>query len=296
MIVARADNRPPMLEKTMYNSWQNRMLLYIKGNEHCRMMLNSVLHGPLFYGTIEVDGVTRTKTYEELTDQAKLQDDYDVKATNILLMQGTELSQQERECKLYNEFDRFTSVKGYQQVEASFVTDVKLARNMLYIQLISLIAKRFPDPLCLLSLVALQYYSPQQHSQSYEAPTHHQQYQPLLTPSVPQHAYQSRAISQQSQAEFSQLDPGRAVLLFLPGNDPIASFNKAMAFLTPHYSHVSYNQPPAQTSSDLRNPSYRFKMARLIVPTFAGRQWLDFLLVMRSKAMQQAQVENRIVK
>ncbi|GJU13886.1 hypothetical protein Tco_1136282 [Tanacetum coccineum] len=131
MIVAEADNRPPMLEKSMYNSWQNRMLLYIKGKEHGRMMLNSVLQGPLVYGTIEVDGVTRPKTYEELTDQEKLQDDCDVRAMKIvlqglppdvyslvnhhhivkeiwdrvkLLMQGTELSQQECECKLYNEF------------------------------------------------------------------------------------------------------------------------------------------------------------------------------------------------
>ncbi|GKC43080.1 hypothetical protein Tco_1060802 [Tanacetum coccineum] len=104
MIVAGADNHPPMLEKSMYNSWQNRMLLYIKGKERYRMMLNSVLQGPLVYGTIEVDGVTKLKTYEELTDQEKLQDDYDVRATNIVF--------QERECKLYNEFDRFTSVKG----------------------------------------------------------------------------------------------------------------------------------------------------------------------------------------
>ncbi|GKG17927.1 hypothetical protein Tco_0372225, partial [Tanacetum coccineum] len=29
-----------------------------------------------------------------------------------LLMQGTELSYQERECKLYNEFDKFASIKG----------------------------------------------------------------------------------------------------------------------------------------------------------------------------------------
>nr|GEX31844.1 transposase, Ptta/En/Spm, transposase, Tnp1/En/Spm-like protein [Tanacetum cinerariifolium] len=85
IIVAGADNHPPMLEKSMYNSWQDRMLLYIKGKEHCRMMLNSVLYGPLVYGTIELDGVTRTKTYEELTDQEKLQDDCDVKATNIVL-------------------------------------------------------------------------------------------------------------------------------------------------------------------------------------------------------------------
>nr|GEX46653.1 hypothetical protein [Tanacetum cinerariifolium] len=85
MIVARADNRPPMLEKSMYNSWQNRMLLYIKGKEHGRMMLNSLLQGPLVYGTIKVEGVTRPKTYEELTKQEKLQDDCDVRATDIVL-------------------------------------------------------------------------------------------------------------------------------------------------------------------------------------------------------------------
>nr|GEZ18629.1 integrase, catalytic region, zinc finger, CCHC-type, peptidase aspartic, catalytic [Tanacetum cinerariifolium] len=78
VIMAGADNRPPLLEKTMYNSWQNRMLLYIKGKGYGRMMLNSIEHGPLVYGIIEVDGVTRTKTYEELTDAEKLQDDYDV--------------------------------------------------------------------------------------------------------------------------------------------------------------------------------------------------------------------------
>ncbi|GJV67387.1 hypothetical protein Tco_1482896 [Tanacetum coccineum] len=64
---------------------KNRMLLCIKGKEHGRMMINSIEHGPLVYGTIEVDGVTKTKTYEEITDAEKLQDDCDVKATNIVL-------------------------------------------------------------------------------------------------------------------------------------------------------------------------------------------------------------------
>nr|GEX07149.1 hypothetical protein [Tanacetum cinerariifolium] len=124
MKVAGADNRPPMLEKTMYTSWASCMLLYIKGKEHRRMMLNSVLHGPLIYPTIKVDGVTRPKTYEELSEKEKLQDDCDLRAMNIvlqglpqdiyalvnhnqvakqiwnrvkLLMQGNELSYQERE-------------------------------------------------------------------------------------------------------------------------------------------------------------------------------------------------------
>ncbi|GJT72079.1 hypothetical protein Tco_1031365, partial [Tanacetum coccineum] len=85
------------------------------------------------------DGTTRTKRYKELSVAEKLQANYDLKSTNIilqglppdvyaivnhhkvakkiwnrvkLLMQGTELSLQEKECKLYNEFDKFSFVKG----------------------------------------------------------------------------------------------------------------------------------------------------------------------------------------
>ncbi|GJZ91277.1 hypothetical protein Tco_0663204 [Tanacetum coccineum] len=65
MIVADADNRPPMLEKSMYESFQSCMFLYIQGKEHGRMIHDSVLNGPLVWGTIEVD--------------------CDLKATNIFL-------------------------------------------------------------------------------------------------------------------------------------------------------------------------------------------------------------------
>ncbi|GJT96410.1 ribonuclease H-like domain-containing protein [Tanacetum coccineum] len=62
------------------------------------------------------DGTTRTKKYEELSATEKLQADCDLKATNIVL-QGlppmcTNLSLQEKECKLYDEFDKFSFVKG----------------------------------------------------------------------------------------------------------------------------------------------------------------------------------------
>ncbi|GJQ94304.1 hypothetical protein Tco_0005443 [Tanacetum coccineum] len=52
MIVVGAENRPPMLDKTMYNSWQSRMLLYIKGKKNGRMTLESIENGPLLYPTI----------------------------------------------------------------------------------------------------------------------------------------------------------------------------------------------------------------------------------------------------
>ncbi|GJS75494.1 retrovirus-related pol polyprotein from transposon TNT 1-94 [Tanacetum coccineum] len=56
IIIARAESRPPMLEKSMYDSWASRIRLFIKGKKHGRMMLDSIEN-----------------------------DDCDVQATNIIL-------------------------------------------------------------------------------------------------------------------------------------------------------------------------------------------------------------------
>nr|GEV69876.1 hypothetical protein [Tanacetum cinerariifolium] len=55
MIVIGAENRHPMLEKSMYNSWQSQ------------------------------NGKIHMKKYAELAEQEKIQDDCDVQATNIIL-------------------------------------------------------------------------------------------------------------------------------------------------------------------------------------------------------------------
>nr|GFD21670.1 hypothetical protein [Tanacetum cinerariifolium] len=135
-----ADNRPPMLKKSLYDSWKSRMEIYIDNQENGRMILNSVQNGLLVWPTIvEKDDTTMTKGYEELLVIEKLQAGCDLKATNIilqglppdvyaivnhhkvskeiwdrvkLLMQLTKLSLQERECRLYDEFDKFLFVKG----------------------------------------------------------------------------------------------------------------------------------------------------------------------------------------
>nr|GEW35217.1 hypothetical protein [Tanacetum cinerariifolium] len=75
------------------------------------MILESVEQGPLIWPTIEENGMTRPKKYSELTPYEAIQADCDVKATNIIL-QGTSLTKQERECKLYDEFDKFAYKKG----------------------------------------------------------------------------------------------------------------------------------------------------------------------------------------
>ncbi|GJT45844.1 hypothetical protein Tco_0954559 [Tanacetum coccineum] len=83
--------------------------------------------------------VTRIKKYAELSAAEKIQADCDMKETNITLqglptdiyllvnhhrvakdlwervqlqMQGTSLTKQERECKLYDAFDKFTHING----------------------------------------------------------------------------------------------------------------------------------------------------------------------------------------
>nr|GEY76699.1 hypothetical protein [Tanacetum cinerariifolium] len=49
---------------------------------------------------------------------------------------------------------------------------------------------------------------------------------------VPQIAYQSPQVSTQPMTESSLVDLGFAVLIFSPGDDPIACLKKEMAFLT----------------------------------------------------------------
>nr|GEV09294.1 copia protein [Tanacetum cinerariifolium] len=84
-ILSGADNRPPMLDKDMYDSWKSRMELYMINRQHGRMILESVEHGPLLWPTVEEDGVTRLKKYFELSAAKAIQADCDVKATNIIL-------------------------------------------------------------------------------------------------------------------------------------------------------------------------------------------------------------------
>nr|GEU88254.1 hypothetical protein [Tanacetum cinerariifolium] len=137
-ILSGADNRSPVLEKDMYDSWKSIMELYMMNRQHGRLILESVVNDPFIWPTIEENGVTRPKKYSELSPTDEIQANCDVKETNIilqgllpkvyalvsnhkvakdlwkkiqLLMQGTSLTKQERECELYDEFDKFASKK-----------------------------------------------------------------------------------------------------------------------------------------------------------------------------------------
>ncbi|GJX41184.1 retrovirus-related pol polyprotein from transposon TNT 1-94 [Tanacetum coccineum] len=160
------DNKPPMLEKHLYDSWKSRMKLYMMNRPHGRMIIASVEKGPLVWPSITEDGVTRLKEYTELTPAEAIQADCDIKAINIILQglpteiyalvsqhrvakdlwekikqlkQGTSLTKQERECKLYDEFDKkpleqFISLYQFLNTLpdewSKFVTDVKLVKDL----------------------------------------------------------------------------------------------------------------------------------------------------------------------
>ncbi|GJW30365.1 hypothetical protein Tco_0047240 [Tanacetum coccineum] len=91
VIAAGADNRPPMLERSQYDSWQSSMLLYIQGKEHGKKFLHSVQNGPFQFGTIDIlatpttPASTRVRTIDDLTDEEKIREACDIRPTNIVL-------------------------------------------------------------------------------------------------------------------------------------------------------------------------------------------------------------------
>ncbi|GKD89903.1 hypothetical protein Tco_1365410 [Tanacetum coccineum] len=163
VIVAGSENRPPMLKKGMYDSWKTRIILYIRGKENYKMLKDSIDNGPFQLKpeiTVkDTDGVTdirHPQKVEDLTPQEKLRYDSDIKVVNILLlglpidiytlinhyqtakeiwdrikelMEGTEMTKQEHESILYNEFDKFTSEHG-ESIHSYHMRYAKLINKM----------------------------------------------------------------------------------------------------------------------------------------------------------------------
>ncbi|GJW58952.1 hypothetical protein Tco_0105683 [Tanacetum coccineum] len=189
------------------------------------MILESVENSPLIWPTIKENGVTRTKKYAELSAAEKIQADCDMKATNIilqglptdiyslvnhhrvskdlwervqLLMQCTSLTKQERECKLYDVFDKFTHIKGEslhkyylrftQLINDMNIYNMKMEQFQLYAYLeqhelhaneVRLLRERNQDPL---AFVANQQMTPP-HFNTYQSSYNNPQLQQQFPPS-----------------------------------------------------------------------------------------------------------------
>ncbi|GJV70115.1 retrovirus-related pol polyprotein from transposon TNT 1-94 [Tanacetum coccineum] len=148
---AGSDTRPPMLDRTDYESWSQRIRLYCRGKENGLQILQSIHQVPFELGTTRdalrttpeggvLLGPERPRTYEDLGDtEKKKRYDADVRATNIvlqglpkdiyklinhnieakaiwdnvkMLLDGSKLTKEDRESQLYDEFERFKMLPG----------------------------------------------------------------------------------------------------------------------------------------------------------------------------------------
>ncbi|GKA45926.1 reverse transcriptase domain-containing protein [Tanacetum coccineum] len=150
-----------MLEKSMYDSWASRIRLFIKGKKNAQQLqdecdvqaTNIILHTlpPDMYAL-----VNHQEASKDIWDRVKL------------LMKGTELSYQERECRLMTMQQVQVNTKFLNALPpewSKFVTDVKLAKSLYttnYDQLYAYLSQHerhgnevhimyeiYPDPLAL---------------------------------------------------------------------------------------------------------------------------------------------------
>ncbi|GJZ48989.1 hypothetical protein Tco_0603179 [Tanacetum coccineum] len=194
----------------------------MENRENGRMILNSIQNGPLVWSTIvQEDDTTRTKKYEELLVTAKLQADYDLKATNIVL-QGLPPD-------VY-------AIINHHKVSKEIRDRVKLLMQGTKLSLQERESPHLSQPKIRHSSVL-----PSQQYQSY------MDYQTLYVPEI---AYHSPQVSTQPMIEFPQLGSCLDVPVFTQGDDPINCLNKAMAFL----SDVAASRFPS-TNNQLRTSS-----------------------------------------
>ncbi|GJR16647.1 hypothetical protein Tco_0799299 [Tanacetum coccineum] len=311
-ILSGADNRPPMLEKDMYDSWKSRMELYMLNRQNGRMILESVESGPLIWPSIVENGVTRPKKYSELSATEALQADCDIKETNIilqglppevyalvsnhkvakelweriqLLMQGTSLTKQERECKLYDEFDKFAYKKGESLREFYLrfslllndmnIYNMKLEQFQVNTKFLNTLPPEWRKFVTNVKLVRdlhttnidqLQAYFGQHEFHANESSVHHNIYSPSST--IPQLEYPP-PVDQQSK--FSQQESGLIILVFQKGDDPIDAINHMMSFF------YCESLPYPTTNNQLRNSSNPKQQAtinngRVTLQPIQGRQ------------------------
>ncbi|GKC88567.1 hypothetical protein Tco_1149216 [Tanacetum coccineum] len=136
--VANSDTRPPMLDMTNYDSWSQRIRLYYRGKDNGIYILQSFNHGPFELGTTrDILGTTpeggvllgpeRPCTYDDLNDNNKKRFDGDDNVKMILA--GFELTKEDRESQLYDEFERFKMLPG-ENINEYYVRFYKLINDM----------------------------------------------------------------------------------------------------------------------------------------------------------------------
>ncbi|GJV68406.1 hypothetical protein Tco_1483915 [Tanacetum coccineum] len=159
-----SDTRPPMLDRSDFESWQQHIRLYCKGKDNRDNILKSIDEGPFKMGKFRETlpegalhlGPERDRVVADLTPAELERYKVDIRATNILLqglpkdiytlinhytdakhiwdnvkmlLEGSELTKDERESQQYDEFERFCQNKG-ETIHEHYVRFTKLINGM----------------------------------------------------------------------------------------------------------------------------------------------------------------------
>ncbi|GKD41623.1 hypothetical protein Tco_1261830, partial [Tanacetum coccineum] len=114
-----SDTRPPMLDKTDFASWQLRIRLYCRGKENGENILKLIDEGPFQMGTFRETLSEGNKgalhlglpkeIYSLINHYTNAKDIWD----NVkMLLEGSELTKEDRESQLYDDFEHFRQHKG----------------------------------------------------------------------------------------------------------------------------------------------------------------------------------------
>ncbi|GJV44769.1 hypothetical protein Tco_1493725 [Tanacetum coccineum] len=123
---AGSDTRPPMLDRTDFESWQQRIRICYKDTDQWRVHLQSIDEGPFKMGRCRDEiasgtdapylGLERDRVglprdiYKLINHNTDAKDIWD----NVkMLLEGSELTKDDRESQLYDEFEHFRQHKVY---------------------------------------------------------------------------------------------------------------------------------------------------------------------------------------
>ncbi|GJT50455.1 hypothetical protein Tco_0976612 [Tanacetum coccineum] len=106
-----SDTRPPMLDRTDFKSWKQRTRLYYKGKDHGEVLPRDM--------------------YKLINHNMDAKDIWD----NVnMLLEGSELTKDDRESQLYDEFEHFEKHKG-ENIHDYYVRVTKLINGMRHIKM-----------------------------------------------------------------------------------------------------------------------------------------------------------------
>nr|GEV95935.1 hypothetical protein [Tanacetum cinerariifolium] len=117
-----SDTRPPMLDRTDFGSWKQRIRLYCRGKENGVNILKSIDEGPYQMGRVR-------ETLAESTERAPQFGSERPRDNVKMLLEGPELTKENRESQLYDDFEHFQQHKG-ESIHDYYVRFAKLINDM----------------------------------------------------------------------------------------------------------------------------------------------------------------------